>query len=93
MQQVGQMSGQFGQAGGDGSKDELEEPLEHVEQAAPVEEEKDDEEKPDAAAPGRAGSERAPEQRAGSGESHSPAMPVRPPAPTRPAEAADGINL
>ena len=99
MQQVGQMSGQLGNQGGDGLKSQLEKPAEPAEQA--LSPEKEDKANPDApqqgAAPGQPGTERAPEPRARAGESHSaeapPGPPVRTPAQTRPAEAAEGINL
>jgi hypothetical protein len=94
MQQVSQLGGQLGGQDEDGAKDQAEPPVEEVHRAEEAEV-KPEPSREEGAAPGESGTERAP-QSGGPAESPSqatPPPPTRTPAPTRPAEADDGINL
>ena len=94
MQGVQQAVQQVGQLGGSGDSSKGEPSAEEALRAERAEEKPEREEEP-GAEPGQPGNERAPET-GGSGEPPSEAAPPvvpRTPAPTRPAESDEGINL
>jgi hypothetical protein len=94
MQQVSQLGGQLGGQDEDGAKDKAEPPLVAARRAEEAEM-KPEPSREEGAAPGQSGIERAPQSSAPaeSPSQATPPPPARKPAPTRPAEANDGINL
>lgn len=94
MQQVSQLGGQADSSGEDALKDQAS--ADEAQRAEYANEEPQaDPDKEQGAKPAQPGAERAP-QTGGTGESPSqtaPPAPPRTPAPTRPAEADEGINL